>query len=268
MILILVCNRQVRLSRNLSMWASQLIEELGVTLRGRIQSLCDDLIDDDAAGSDEDFTDDERSRTSSAATSDQGLVRAMTPDLGNSMNTSFKGPPHVVKGRRGSLLAQQTSFQARAKGGFSGTFNPLVTLDTEATQICLLATRLHWTATLVWALEQAKDNRHSLRAAQQEIHSWASKAYNAIVSKRKGKRSQLQQSKAQALVVLMMHLRDQTNEVLASRCRDTLEFGWLKHIRSYAALLYILFSLVFSLCFLLAPFFLLCLFMHYHARRT
>lgn len=213
------------------MWASQLIEEVGVTLRTRVQALCEDLLEDQHDESDEDVTDGETSRLSSAATSDAGQMALVSrPGSVDRGVQSRKLPPFLNKGRRGSNIAP-ISYDGRAKGTFSSSFNPLVILDTEPCQICLLAARLHWTATIVWALEQARDNRHSLRSAQQEIQSWTAKAHAGIVSKKRNKRTSLQQAKAQSLLTLMMHLKDQTNDILLSRCRDTMDFGWLKHIR-------------------------------------
>jgi hypothetical protein len=109
-------------------------------------------------------------------------------------------------------------------------FNPVALLDTELSQVALVATRLHWTAVMVWGLEQMTSNRHGLRTSQQEIATWTSKLTTVISMKRR-RRTTLQRGRGEHLFALASHLKDLTNEISASRCRDIKDFGWLKHLR-------------------------------------
>lgn len=130
------------------------------------------------------------------------------------------------------LRSMQPKYAPPTTGeGFSPT-----ALDTEVAQIGLLATRLHWTAVIASGIEQVRVNRFALRSAHQEVTTWANKVMSSAAARKRARTSGLVQHKMQALVTLLLHLRDLSEELLTSRCRDLSDFNWQKQLRCVVSL--------------------------------
>ena len=194
-------------------WLATLLAELASTLRSRIRSHCTSF--------------------PTSSLDDTPDLQAMLQDgsypISDRLDSALS--TRSARSSMGTPVNQTTvKSNKRHIASLNSSFSPVTLLDSEVSQVSLVATRLHWTAVMVWGLEQMTSNRHGLRTSQQEIANWASKLVTVVSLKRR-RRSGLQRARGEHLLALVSHLRDLTTEITTSRCRDVKDFGWLKHLR-------------------------------------
>lgn len=158
-----------------------------------------------------------------------------SPRLGVTRATTKSPQPspleRITSGGGGSKRVRGTQPKYNVQAPVGEGFNPASLVDGEVAQIGLLATRLHWTAVIASGIEQVRVNRFALRSAHQEVTVWANKVMSSAAARKRARTSGLMQQKMQALVTLLLHLRDLSEELLTSRCRDLTDFNWQKQLR-------------------------------------
>eukprot|EP00049_Salpingoeca_infusionum_P010521 m.181684 g.181684 ORF g.181684 m.181684 type:complete len:5518 (-) comp14663_c1_seq3:1709-18262(-) len=191
--------RFVRVNADLTTWLPALEEAIDEAIQAQIMSACSNLPD-----------------TSAILDADASLAGTTSAH-------------NLVEGLRGESSHERS--QRRPKSA-AMLFSPMVSIESDITQVAHVATRMFWTAAMLMGIDQVRVNRFALRSAQQDIHTWCSKVVSACTgARRKTRRKALSRKKLQTLFTLLLHLRDVTDEIVALRCRDTNDFSWLKQLR-------------------------------------
>ena len=106
--------------------------------------------------------------------------------------------------------------------------------STTATQICSTFLRMLWTQVSKHAIESSKTYRHAFMDAKEVMDSLVGRL--SVMTQREFFDSATSGSvcrlkKLQSLLTLAIHLRDGSEQLISSRCRDTTDFSWLQRCR-------------------------------------
>ena len=101
-----------------------------------------------------------------------------------------------------------------------------------SSQVSRAFLRLFWTKMTARAIERVKLHRHAYMDAKDVIDSLIQKFTSDLTKKLPIRTSnRVAATKLQGLVTLALHLRENSDTVASSRCKDLNDFGWLRHCR-------------------------------------
>ncbi|EDQ92908.1 uncharacterized protein MONBRDRAFT_22149 [Monosiga brevicollis MX1] len=231
----------VQMGLQTDVWMTQLLSQVSRDVRQRIHALCGKLrarpaqaitlAFDSLRVAGLDASGDDRRNSGPEQ-------RVATPvDLLDDEPDHGEASPQLPSGNNGQDSSAQgaaaAAAAAAARHSFYAPFNALQSLNSEPLQMTLMALRLHWTALLVWALELMSANRNGLKSAMSELSSWIHKVTSSSFFRKRGRKTAQQVFKMQAVLVLLTHFRELTNDLASVRCRDLSDFHWIKHPRWY-----------------------------------
>ena len=106
--------------------------------------------------------------------------------------------------------------------------------STTATQICSTFLRMLWTQISKYAIETSKTYRFAFMDAKEILNSLVGRL--SVMTQREffdsgTSGSVCRLEKLQSLLTLAIHLRDGSEQLISSRCRDTTDFSWLQRCR-------------------------------------